>query len=272
MNLRVPCPCCGGQVHPIAGRCKHCKEIIAPSVGSVRAGGGKPPLLAALGVARPPVDASGAAQGTTAASLIRGWPMIAIGVATLAIAAALVLLLWPRHPDGARRGTRAPSNDRMQTSPLPDAPDPWASPPRSGSRSGLAPADPLADPPDDPDDPPDPGVDPDLDGGGDDLLGLLDPDPSDPDDLGAPQRMSNSGAMRTILSRACHKMTTCGAPPALVAQCEQAVRAIPRTALSCHSPVKLRACFRAMDQVPCSLARDGQLLLQIPPCSRLFSC
>jgi len=26
---RVPCPLCGGLIHPVAGRCKHCKEDLS---------------------------------------------------------------------------------------------------------------------------------------------------------------------------------------------------------------------------------------------------
>lgn len=33
-DARVPCPLCGGLIHPVAGRCKHCKEDLS----SLRAG------------------------------------------------------------------------------------------------------------------------------------------------------------------------------------------------------------------------------------------
>src|SRR5205814_5764562 len=28
-DARVPCPLCGGLIHPVAGRCKHCKEDLS---------------------------------------------------------------------------------------------------------------------------------------------------------------------------------------------------------------------------------------------------
>ncbi|HRC59196.1 MAG TPA: hypothetical protein PKU97_24905, partial [Kofleriaceae bacterium] len=49
-ELRMPCPFCGGLVHPIAGRCKHCKQDLAEH--RARAGGvGGPGVAGGLGVA-----------------------------------------------------------------------------------------------------------------------------------------------------------------------------------------------------------------------------
>jgi hypothetical protein len=53
-DARVPCPLCGGLIHPVAGRCKHCKEDLS----SYRAG--RPQAAVAL----PALDRkSGAASG-----------------------------------------------------------------------------------------------------------------------------------------------------------------------------------------------------------------
>src|SRR6188768_1590135 len=41
-DARVPCPLCGGLIHPVAGRCKHCKEDLT----QFRAN--RPPAAAAL--------------------------------------------------------------------------------------------------------------------------------------------------------------------------------------------------------------------------------
>src|SRR5215207_126382 len=41
-DARVPCPLCGGLIHPVAGRCKHCKEDLT----QFRAG--RPQAAAAL--------------------------------------------------------------------------------------------------------------------------------------------------------------------------------------------------------------------------------
>src|SRR5665647_1711166 len=50
-DARIPCPLCGGLIHPIAGRCKHCKADIA-ALGAKR-----PAAMAAL----PPLAAPGMA-------------------------------------------------------------------------------------------------------------------------------------------------------------------------------------------------------------------
>jgi hypothetical protein len=41
-EARIPCPQCGGAIHPVAGKCKHCKA----DLGALRAG--KPQAAAAL--------------------------------------------------------------------------------------------------------------------------------------------------------------------------------------------------------------------------------
>jgi hypothetical protein len=49
---RVACPVCGGQIHPIAGRCKHCKTDLSTMRGGAQSG---PTALPALGAYVPPV-------------------------------------------------------------------------------------------------------------------------------------------------------------------------------------------------------------------------
>ena len=42
---RVPCPLCGGLIHPVAGRCKHCKEDLSQyRAGRPQAAAVLPPL------------------------------------------------------------------------------------------------------------------------------------------------------------------------------------------------------------------------------------
>ncbi|MFT3692261.1 MAG: hypothetical protein QM831_03915 [Kofleriaceae bacterium] len=42
---RIPCPSCGGLVHPVAGKCKHCKEdLAAKRTGRAQAAAALPPL------------------------------------------------------------------------------------------------------------------------------------------------------------------------------------------------------------------------------------
>ncbi len=42
---RIPCPLCGGLVHPVAGRCKHCKgDLVALRTGKPQAHAALPAL------------------------------------------------------------------------------------------------------------------------------------------------------------------------------------------------------------------------------------
>lgn len=62
-DARIPCPLCGGLIHPIAGRCKHCKG----DLGALRAA--RPPAAAAL---PPLVPTSAPAPATTPALAASG--------------------------------------------------------------------------------------------------------------------------------------------------------------------------------------------------------
>jgi hypothetical protein len=46
-DVRIPCPLCGGLIHPIAGRCKHCKQDLSTIRGArPAAASALPPLVA----------------------------------------------------------------------------------------------------------------------------------------------------------------------------------------------------------------------------------
>ncbi len=208
-------------MHPIAGRCKHCKADIAASRSSrpaamaalpSLAAGGMPPLvidppaailgngdtsgpvqsayapnLAATIVSPSPVIAianpyhdesrpilpprpTGRMQTEPTRSMWRNWPVIVIVLAVLAIAAAVVLMLWPPAGEAKADGKKLappPAPERMDTNPMPPR-DPGAGVTPSGpsdpwsNRGGVTP------PPDDPDDidPPDVLADPFANPGG----------------------------------------------------------------------------------------------------------
>jgi hypothetical protein len=115
------CPRCGGQIHAIASRCKHCKaELVAP------------PAAAQSDVARPqPVTTRSPPPGhaalPAASAWSRRWPLIAVALALLVIGASVGVLVerWLRSQDSGelRRGT--PGNrprevpDRMPQPGLP---------------------------------------------------------------------------------------------------------------------------------------------------------
>lgn len=133
-DARVPCPLCGGLIHPIAGKCKHCKaDLTAYHAARPSANAPLPALSPAPGtnghanervnervnahtahapaalVVPMPVAATHDAsqrvlpprpsdQGYAAkptASGWRSWPMLVIFLATVAIVIAVVLMVWP---------------------------------------------------------------------------------------------------------------------------------------------------------------------------------
>lgn len=52
-DARIPCPLCGGLIHPIAGRCKHCKGDVSVTRSSRPAAATALPALQASGQAQP---------------------------------------------------------------------------------------------------------------------------------------------------------------------------------------------------------------------------
>src|SRR5690242_19493248 len=93
---RLPCPLCGGLIHPVAGRCKHCKQDLVAHRGARPAAAaplpailGAPGAIAAAARARDasaPVPMLPAGPSGTAVaperSAWRSWPVIAIAIAT----------------------------------------------------------------------------------------------------------------------------------------------------------------------------------------------
>lgn len=165
-DSRVPCALCGGLIHPIAGRCKHCKADLSeyrasppaantplPALGPNGAvGEGMLPPGVAYPVPPPaqrvlPPRPTTRGQAAQPASRWRSWPVIVIVVASMAILAAVVLMLWPaaRSRDGSRLLPPPPAPERMDTQtpamtpridptphgapPAGGAADPWAAPP-----------------------------------------------------------------------------------------------------------------------------------------------
>lgn len=58
-DARIPCPLCGGQIHPIAGRCKHCKGDISATRSSRPQAAAALPALQASAPPQPIYYASG---------------------------------------------------------------------------------------------------------------------------------------------------------------------------------------------------------------------
>lgn len=172
-EARVPCPLCGGLIHPVAGRCKHCKQDLT----ALRAGrpaaatalpalqhGAPAPVAAAVpvpvkDVASQPILPPRPTATRAAAPEPRAarWPIVVIILAVIAIAGAVVIMVWP-HGDSPGQHTLQPppAPERMDTDPMPQpgAADPWGG--NNAPHSQVVPRstpDPLpAQPPQQPDD------------------------------------------------------------------------------------------------------------------------
>src|SRR5215510_7929017 len=63
-DARVPCPLCGGLIHPIAGRCKHCKGDLSalrstrPAAAATLPALNQPPATRAAAPAPAPAPAA----------------------------------------------------------------------------------------------------------------------------------------------------------------------------------------------------------------------
>jgi len=161
MTAFVPCPACGGPIHPIAGRCKHCKaDLVAHREAEARArraaqqamrdtARSAPPPPPASSSGRAPSPAPAGGSGPTPAphrraqtpppSLApqvvyadpspwsRRWPLLVSAVALVAILVSLFFLLHSSNGEAEPLGHESSSNaphivpDRM---PSPNLPQP----------------------------------------------------------------------------------------------------------------------------------------------------
>lgn len=155
-DARVPCPLCGGLIHPIAGKCKHCKADLTsyqaarpaakaplpalhPAPGRNGHAGGQAPAGAEQGPVAHAVPVPAAAMYEASQPVLpprptgrsypdeprasgwRSWPVVVIIVAMIAIVVAVVLMVWPasgrRDGDGKHSAAPPPAPERMQTAP-----------------------------------------------------------------------------------------------------------------------------------------------------------
>ncbi|MBK9031493.1 MAG: hypothetical protein IPL61_09185 [Myxococcales bacterium] len=175
-EVRVSCPACGGAIHPIAGRCKHCKADLVAARGGATAAIGSVIQLGALAPAPsgpapglpsgPPTAAPSPASGLPAvataapppvmiaqplvaprrASWRRRWPLLVAALAAVAIVVSVAVLVFGgEDPKARRRRALGPAPDRMQTDQLPT--DPWKGSGRAPDPDQLQPV-PQAPPPD----------------------------------------------------------------------------------------------------------------------------
>ena len=259
---------CGGLVHPIAGRCKHCRgdlrgrragRAAAPAQLPPLAQGADHPVVAIMG--REPVamlPARSEVHLDAPRSAWRRWPTLVIAFALVALALAAAALAWPVDNDHHGAAQAAPPTAQ----PVPDPLNKEPAPPQSVDPWGSATPPPVQ--------PPAPAPDVHL------------PPPADPgsnalaDPFALPQLGSALGAPtgRDFLTqfgrRLCDRLAACGTSnPTLDSYCSL-WRAMPAPSQATSCPAA-RRCLDHVDHLRCSTPADdvgalNELLTQLPDC------
>ncbi len=290
-DARVPCPQCGGLIHPVAGRCKHCKEDLTqfrtgrpqaaaalPSLNGTAVAvqtavppgtNGHAPAAAAPTVVIPaaregsqpilpprPTGRSMRAQKPRAAWM--SWPMLVIAIAVVAIIVAVVIMILPQDTPrtGSRKLPPTPAPERMETNPLPPKAsqiDPWG----GGPDPGAQPPQPQAPQTIDPND--------------------LNVAPADPDDLfgglGGTGGGLGGGAgavMFNVVDKVCTKLKDCpDLDQALISMACDQFKALPKMPMPTNCPSAQR-CLDAVDHLSCGSANGTNpltVMYQISECT-----
>jgi len=261
-EARVPCPLCGGLVHPIAGRCKHCKQDLAELRAARQQPAARLPALNGKGNANGYAGVAAIAipaprEGTAPErreSMWRHWPIAVIAVAGLLLVGAVALLIWPQStPPEIEKSAPSPAPDRMPEQPT----DPWA-PSAPPPHAQVAPhATPVPDPlpPTVPDTQPMP--------------------PDDPNGLGSLGQLalpSGGSFMFAMATHLCKRLEQCGtANDFITTYCEGMTvlqQQAPQQAPACDQG---KRCLDAIDKMSCTAKADDatalfQLMNQMPEC------
>lgn len=270
LEARVTCPLCGGLIHPVAGRCKHCKEdLSAMRAGRPAAQAPLPPLnhqnnhvsggqtipnpvVAATYIAPvpivmpregsqpilPPRQTARSAAVPQPGSPLRSWPVVVIGLAAVAIIAAVAIMVWPPAKPARMRDQHGvqppPAPEHMDSDPLPAQQDPWAAHTQADPPAPRHTPDPL-------------------------------PKPNDTG-LQLPGGASGTDVMFAIMSHACTRLKTCpDADESVRDMCDvfsqaQAITKAP----DCDAA---KQCLDAIDKLDCQeAASPTSLLSTIPSC------
>lgn len=262
---RTACPACGGQVHPIAGRCKHCRADLARfrNGAAPATSPAQRPNLAALGGNGHGANgtANGTTNGTTNGTAPRlspmpavmmpppsdaevapragwssRWPLVVAFIAVLAIVASVALLLFGGESGKKDRGVRrfeGPAPELTPTDPLAPQATPPAPPPNSGApHAGIAP---------DPDPVPAPAPP---------------PVPAPPSSRGVGPRTA-SDFFTTAVDVACQRISTCSADDQLTQYCDMARQTLPQIGQSMdqmcpdYDRAAAAECLDAVSRFPC---------------------
>ena len=282
-DARIPCPLCGGLIHPIAGRCKHCKEDVSANRSARPASAPLPSLHAsprnghangnghAAKLAVHPANAYMAvpiavrtepdsqpilpprqtgrmqATGTARPETWKSWPIIVIGLAALAIIVAVILMVWPPGASSkadAKTLAPPPAPERMDTNPSPSTGGGGNGP--QGSLDDPWKSNPGAAPDPAPAQPPARPTVPDID----DIQppNLSDPFRSGGGGLGMNDNML--GMTTAILQHACDRLASCpNADDTMKQLCSVGKLSLPNApAPTCSAAQK---CLSEVDALPC---------------------
>jgi hypothetical protein len=287
-DARIPCPLCGGLIHPIAGRCKHCKGDVGSTRSSKPAQVALPALHGGasnghsnghavkqhpanahmplpLAVRSPADEASQvilpprqtgrmAATGTASSQASwKSWPVVVIGIAVLAIIAAVILMVWP-HNDSTKADAKTlappPAPERMDTNPLPPqgSIDPWKNTPSPPAQPSPPSADPDPDPPN--------LADP-----------FRDPGPNSADKMAA--------MMGAVMKHACDRLQQCPNASASDVQTLCALGQMTAPASPAPTCSAARRCLAAVDALPCDdidQTAAMKLMTSAQDCLEAISC
>jgi hypothetical protein len=308
-DARVPCPLCGGLVHPIAGKCKHCKAELtshrrarpaastplpalhgtatpsatghaAPSwAGEPPPGATRDPREAPrvrpqrrdprARSSEPPSDAS-SGSASRSPSAWRSWPAVVISFAIVAIVAALILMVWP-----AARAELSPEHrSRLPPPPAPERmetePNVQPAAPRRPDPAPNAPAPNAPAPQAQPADPP--ARDPGADATDPDGANDPMPNPLHPAPGGAVLQPSAARLVAAMASRLCHKLLECKTiDDATRTACDMLARnAIPPRCVAAER------CLAQIDRLTCSsrddMIRHMGVLTQSTDCAAAAQC
>jgi hypothetical protein len=234
-----------------------------------------------------------AATGPRAGSAWRSWPVVVIVVATMAIVAAVVLMVWPTTPGETGKHTLQPppAPERMDTQTPPVTPKidtppaPGHAPAGGPHASAPAVPDPLAAPhasapaaPDPPDDPAQADqVASDDDPAADDLLSSRSAAPGSPT-RGRPAVPGHvSGTLQiTMAARLCHKLAKCGSTDSTMKDmCDQIASMGVPSDPPAGCPAAER-CLRRIDAMGCGsqpgALQIGLMMMQFSDCVAAMRC
>lgn len=295
-DARIPCPLCGGLIHPIAGRCKHCKGDVSATRSSRPAATALPALQPSAPQTNPyaPAAPTNGVNGAHAYA-IKAHPAnahMAIPIAMRTDEPASQPILPPR-PTGRMQasGTAASSTWKswpvvviaiavvaiitavilmvwppgsseadaktLAPPPAPERMDTNPLPPSSGPQGSV---DPWKTQPMQPAPPAAPDVD-------------IQP-PSLADPLRNPSGDSMLAMWSAIAKHACDRLASCpGASDPMKQMCDLSRLAVPNTPPpSCNAA---RRCLDMIDRLPCDdldQAATVSMMTNLPACVEAMSC